>query len=116
MVLNSAMGRFHSLDHNQCTGGLGRFLSKELNQGSVDFKSLSPCTKEIRESKGVLATLKKEKIIPGNLIKNFKKTWKNKLIPDISQHAATCLCKLVYIIRRVKSSLEFQNYSFSLST
>ena len=28
-------------------------FSKELNQGSVDFKSLSPPTKEMRESKGM---------------------------------------------------------------
>ena len=53
MVLTSAVGRFHSLDLNQRIGGLGRFLSKELNQGSVDCKSLSLPTKEISESKGV---------------------------------------------------------------
>ena len=51
MVLNSAVGRFHSLDFNQCIGALGRFLSKELNQGSVDFKSLYLLTKEINNQK-----------------------------------------------------------------
>ena len=54
-------GKFHSLDLNQCVGGLGRFLSKELNQGSWDFNSLFLPTKEITESKGVWATLKKKK-------------------------------------------------------
>ena len=53
--------------------GLGRFLLKEINQGSVDFKSMSPPTKEIRELKGVWGILKRKKIIPGNL---QKKTWK----------------------------------------
>ena len=53
MVLNSVVGKFHSLDLNYHIGGLGRFLSKEINQGSVDFKSLSPSIEEIRESKGV---------------------------------------------------------------
>ena len=59
MVLSSAVGRFHSLDLKQCIGGLGIFLSKELNQGSVGFKSLSLSAKEIRESKGVWTTSKK---------------------------------------------------------
>ena len=54
------MGRFHSLDLNQCIGGLVRFLSKELNVGSVVLKSLSLPTKE-REPKGVEATFKKKR-------------------------------------------------------
>ena len=40
------MERFHSYELNQCIGGLGRFLSKELNQGSVDFKPM--------EDKGII--------------------------------------------------------------
>ena len=63
MVLNSVAGRLHSLDLSHCVG----CLSKELNQGSVYFKSLSPPSKEKGESKDVEATFKKEKIIPGNL-------------------------------------------------
>ena len=61
MWLNSAVGRLRSLDLNQCVGCLGIFLSKELNQGSWDFKSLYLPTKEIRGSKGVWATFKKLK-------------------------------------------------------
>ena len=65
MWLNSAVGRFHSLDLNQCAGGMGQFLSKELNQSSSDIKSLSLPTKEIRGSKDVWATLKGKKITNG---------------------------------------------------
>ena len=54
--MNSAVGRFHSSDLNQCNGGLEKFLSTELNQGSVDIKTLFVPTKEIRQSKGVQAT------------------------------------------------------------
>ena len=57
-LFKCAVGGFHSLDLDQCIAGLGRFLSKELNQGSAGFKSLSPPTKEIKESKGVWTTLK----------------------------------------------------------
>ena len=77
MWLNGGVGRFHSLDLNQCAGGLGRILAKELSQGSSDFKSLSVPTKEIRGSKGVWATLKKRKITPGNLQKPLEISWKN---------------------------------------
>ena len=39
-VLNSrALGIFHSVNHNQCIGGLGRFLSSELNKGSVGLNT-----------------------------------------------------------------------------
>ena len=51
----------------------GKIYSKELNQGSVDFKSLSPPTKEIGESKGVHVAFKKRKFIPGNLQKAKQK-------------------------------------------
>ena len=71
MWLNGDVGRFHSLDLNQCIGGLGR-VSQELNQASVDFKLLSPPTKEMRDSKGVWATLEK---------KEEKYAWKSVINP-----------------------------------
>ena len=55
------MGRFHSLDLNQCIGGLVKFLSKELNLGSVDLKSLSLPTKERGNQKVWRPHLKKKK-------------------------------------------------------
>ena len=63
-------GRFHSLDPNQCIGGLGRFLSKEL---WLRRFQITISTSEMRESKGVYATLK---IIPGNFRKTLKISWK----------------------------------------
>ena len=52
-ILVNTLSSVFFLDFNQCIGGLGRFFSKELNQSSVGFKSLSLPTKEIRESKDV---------------------------------------------------------------
>ena len=61
------MGRFHSLDLNQCIEGLGRFFSEELNLGSVDLKSLSPPTKERMIQKVWKPHLKIKKVTSGNL-------------------------------------------------
>ena len=44
---------------NQCIGGLEQFLSREQNQGSVDFKTLSPPTGNQKVPQG---TLQKKKI------------------------------------------------------
>ena len=77
MWLSSAVGRFHSLDLNQCAGGLERFLSKELNQGSWDFKSLSLPTKEIRGSKGCVGHIKKKEIYTWKSVKPWKYHGKN---------------------------------------
>ena len=77
-VLNSsALGRFHSLNRNQCIGILGRFFLSELNQGSVDLKlpHLRAVAKEVRESKVCCGHIKKGEIIPGNLQTILEKSW-----------------------------------------
>ena len=39
MLNNYALGRFHSLDLDQCIRTLGRLISSEPNQDYVDLKS-----------------------------------------------------------------------------
>ena len=51
-------------------------VCEDFSQKELKFKPLSPPTKEIKELKDVLATLKKKKIIPGNLWKTLE-IWKN---------------------------------------
>ena len=76
MVLNSAVGRFHSFDLNHYIRGLGIFLLKEQTQGTVDFKSLLPPAKELRESKGIYATLKKRENFTWKFSKKtLEKSW-----------------------------------------
>ena len=94
MWLNSTVGRFHSLYLNQCAGGLGRFLSKELNQGSWDFKSLYLPAKEIWGSKAVWATLKKGTLHLEICKKKTLEIWKDHgiLLLRKSGNPVFCCC------------------------
>ena len=84
---------FIFLDLNQCNGGLGRFLTSELNQGSVDLKFSLPAVQWLRRCDNAKVNkchIKNyQEIIPGNLQKSLE----NSLNFVITKNGnPDCLC------------------------